>query len=58
MNMRTYFYILMLLFFLTLVGAITVYGPNTIYVHFVGSVVEFLLFLLLGWKVFGRPVEG
>ena len=58
MNMRTYFYILMLLFFLSLVGGITLYGPNVVYVHFIGGVVEFLLFLLLGWKVFGKPVEG
>lgn len=23
-----------------------------------GTLIEFLLFLLLGWKVFGKPIEG
>jgi hypothetical protein len=59
MAMKTYFYILMLLFFLSLVGGfVLTFGPYTGYIHGVGGLIEFLLFLLLGWKVFGQPVQG
>lgn len=58
MTMKTYFYILMLLFFLSLVGSFALtFGPYTGYVHGIGGLVEFLLFLLLGWKAFGKPIE-
>jgi hypothetical protein len=59
MAVKTYFYILMLLFFLSLLGgAFMTYGPYTHAIGSVGSLVEFLLFALIGYKLFGPAVQG
>ena len=56
MSMGLMFWVLMLLWFVfSLVsafggGAIGEYGPA------VNSVLLFILFVLLGWKVFGKPI--
>jgi hypothetical protein len=56
MSMGLMFWVLMLLWFvLSLVsafggGVIGQYGPA------VNSVLLFILFVLLGWKVFGQPI--
>ncbi len=56
MSMGLMYWVLMLLWFVfSLVaafggGAIGLYGPA------VSSVLLFILFVLLGWKVFGRPI--
>jgi len=56
MSMGLMFWVLMLIWFVfSLVstfggGAIGQYGPA------VNSVLLFILFVLLGWKVFGRPI--
>jgi len=59
MTMRLLFWILMLLCALGVIGGFAFYyGP---YTHvFVGGtgLITFLLFGLLGWKTFGRPIEG
>lgn len=59
MTMRLLYWILMLLWALTAFGAIvSPFGPYTHTVAGVGSLLELILFVLLGWKVFGKPVEG
>lgn len=59
MALKYYFYILMLLLFLSLLGAFTLtYGPYTGVIHGIGGLVEFLLFAILGYKVFGPAVQG
>jgi hypothetical protein len=35
---------------------LTSLGPYAGYGHF-GVVIEFILFLLLGWQVFGKPIQ-
>jgi|ERR1700676_105076 len=59
MSMRLLFWILMLLCALGVIGGFAAYyGP---YTHlFTGGtgLIAFLLFALLGWKVFGKPIEG
>lgn len=56
MSRRLIFWVIMLiwaLFSLALVG-------GYVGVHFqpVGQLVEFVLFLLLGWQVYGKPIDG
>ena len=59
MTMRLLFWILMLLCLLGAVGgSFMVYGPYTHAIGSIGGLVHFLLFLLLGWQVFGKPLEG
>jgi hypothetical protein len=59
MTMRLLFWILMLLCALGVIGGFAMYyGPYThIYTGSFGLIV-FLLLALLGWKVFGKPVDG
>ena len=59
MALKYYFYILMLLLFLAMLGAFTVsYGPYTGFIRGGLGLVEFLLFAILGYKVFGPAVQG
>lgn len=56
MTRRLIFWVLMLIwavFSLAIVGG---YGGH--YGPFAGTFLEFVLFLLLGWQVYGAPVEG
>jgi hypothetical protein len=59
MSMRLIFYVLMLIWLVFGVLAYTgAGGPQiTHYSGIGGSLFEFILFLLLGWKVFGRPID-
>jgi hypothetical protein len=56
MNIGLAFWIIMLVWFVFSLawhfGALGVYGPLG------GAVLIFVLFLLLGWKVFGPPLHG
>ncbi len=54
MSMRLLFWILMLLVLLN--GVYVSYHSGWAFNG--GSLIEFLLFLLLGWKVFGPPIQG
>ncbi len=56
MTMRLLFYILLLLWVLGIGFHIYNTGWN-VYLGG-GSLMEFILFLLLGWKCFGPPIEG
>jgi hypothetical protein len=58
MALKYYFYILMLLFFLSIFGAFMAFGPNTMLIAGAGRIVEFLLFAILGYKCFGPAVQG
>jgi hypothetical protein len=55
MTMALIFWVMMLLFFLSLfagnVFGLGHYGPV------ISSAFIFVLFLLLGWKIFGRPIQ-
>jgi hypothetical protein len=57
MQMGLIFWILMLIWF---VFALVTGVPSFGYGHLFGynTVLIFILFLLLGWKVFGRPVQA
>jgi hypothetical protein len=59
MSMRLIFYVLMLIWLVFGIIVYTGVGGSQI-THFSGiggSLFEFILFLLLGWKVFGRPID-
>ncbi len=57
MSMRMIYWVLMLLWLIS--GVYVSYHSGWSFtVGGTGSLVEFLLFLLLGWKVFGAPVSG
>lgn len=56
MTMRLLFYILLLLWVLGIGFHFYSTGWN-LYLGG-GSLMQFLLFLLLGWKTFGKPIEG
>jgi hypothetical protein len=59
MPMKICFYVLMLLWLLFGVGGgLMAFGPYSHGIGLASSLLQFLLFGLLGWKVFGRPVEG
>jgi len=57
MTLGLVFWILMLIWFVF--GILTYYGrvPGT-YGPLGNTVLLFVLFLLLGWKVFGAPIHG
>ncbi len=55
MTMRLLFYILLLLWVLG-IGWHSYNSGWSVYVG--GGLLEFILFLLLGIKVFGKPIEG
>jgi len=54
MPMGTIFWVIMLVWLAFYL--LTSFGGYGAYGHY-GVVVQFILFLLLGWKVFGRPVQ-
>ncbi len=54
MTKGTIFWVIMLVWFVFYL--LTSIGPYPIYGHY-GVVIEFILFLLLGWQVYGRPVQ-
>jgi hypothetical protein len=59
MTMRLLYWILVLLWVLSAFGAFFMpFGPYTHTAAGVGSLLELILFVLLGWKVFGQPIEG
>ena len=39
-------------------GFLMPFGPYTATAGHIGSLLELVLFILLGWKVFGAAVEG
>lgn len=49
------FWILMILWFLSVVFGVKVLGENAVYVS---AGLLLILFGLLGWKVFGPPIKG
>ncbi len=59
MSMRLIFYVLMLVWLVFGIVVYTGYGGPQVahYGGIGGSLFEFILFLLLGWKVFGRPID-
>jgi hypothetical protein len=59
MSMRSIFYVLMLIWLVFgIVNYTGVGGPQISHYSGVGgSLFEFILFLLVGWKVFGRPIS-
>lgn len=50
------FWVLMLIWFVF--GILTLGGIGGAYVAHGGQLLEFVLFLLLGWQVYGPPVHG
>lgn len=54
MKIGTIFWMLMILWLLCILGAALQWGP---YFGVGGSVLTFVLFFLLGWKVFGFIVQ-
>jgi hypothetical protein len=59
MTMRLLFWILMLLWLVVGVGGPIYFGyggANHIFVG--GSLILFVLLGLLGWKVYGKPIDG
>jgi hypothetical protein len=60
MTMRLLYWILILLWVIFGVfGSWFVsYGAYGHYAPIAGSILQLVLFVLLGWKVFGRPIEG
>ncbi len=56
MSMRMLYWILILLWVLFL-GWHSYNNGWTLYVGG-GGIIQFILFVLLGWKVFGKPIEG
>ncbi len=54
--MKTLYWILMLLWVLSF-GWHSYNNGWTFYLG-VGSLLQFILFVLLGWKTFGQPIEG
>ncbi len=55
MTMRMLYWILMLLW----VICVGWHGYNVGFtLYFSGSLLEFILFVLLGWKSFGPPIDG
>ena len=57
MSLGLIFYILLLIWF---VFGLAVFGGfvGGVYAAGGGAVLHFILFLCLGWKVFGPPVQG
>lgn len=51
------FWIIMLLWLLAIVGAIMVPDNFRVYLVHGSTVLHFILFLLLGWAVYGAPVK-
>lgn len=49
------FWILMILWFLSVVFGVDVLGKNALYVS---NGLLLVLFTLLGWQVFGAPIKG
>jgi len=58
MTLSIWFWILMLVWVLFSGWSQYVPGQPYTYRNWGGSLLLFLLFLLLGWKVFGSPVSG
>ena len=59
MTMRLLFWILMLIWLVVgLGGPLYFAGSGISHVYVGGSLILFALIGLLGWKVFGKPVEG
>ncbi len=55
MSMRLLFYILLLLYFIF--GVIPAFPHDGAYWGFGGTILHFILFLLLGYKAFGPPIS-
>lgn len=56
MTRQLIFWVLMLIWAVFSLAVFGGYGG--LYGHFAGTFLEFVLFLLLGWNVFGPPVHG
>ena len=56
MSMGLVFWILMLIWFVFSLMAFGGYGGP--YMLRASGLLEFILFLLLGWKVFGKPIQS
>ena len=58
MSMGMIFWLLMILWFIFGVLPSWPKGENANYWSFGGSILQFILFFLLGWKAFGFVVQG
>ncbi len=54
------FWVLMLIWLVLGLVIVSGYaaGTGAVYMRNAGGLLEFLLFLLLGWQVYGPPVQG
>ena len=58
MTMRLLFWILMLLWLVFGIGGPVYLGYGGNGIHIAGVSLAYICVALLGWKVFGRPVDG
>jgi uncharacterized membrane protein YhaH (DUF805 family) len=58
MTMRLLFWILMLLWLIIGIGGPIYMGYGGNNIHIGGNLLLFVIVGLLGWKCFGKPIEG